>query len=115
MAICLFLQSIYFKRLDKAMENEKWNTRSVNCHSVSRLMHLILPELILTDGYMIAAVETEEENKFRRHITNHSWLITPDGTISDPYPMGVISYGCAVMVPTKANSYHEHLAVQYQK
>jgi hypothetical protein len=57
----------------------------VNCHSMSRAIALVIPELQLVDGYYMGSMI-------------HSWLLTPDQAIIDALPVGIITTG-SLLIP----------------
>jgi hypothetical protein len=67
---------------------------SMNCHSICRALARCVPEVKVVDGLYLG-MECQR-NGDPDHIgiilrnCNHSWLITPDRAIIDPYPVGII-------------------------
>jgi hypothetical protein len=94
--------------------NQKWNVHDVDCHSLARLLSLIFPECKLVDGSLIGLKKGEEVEQFYIYRTDHSWIITPDSAIIDPYPMGIMPVGSVLLVPTVENSYNVHGSNRYE-
>ena len=83
-----------------------WDTRNLmskvprqrqpyfECHTMSRAIALVLPKLNCVDGFVKGFKPTvEHENGDKTYIFDscrHSWLLTPDGAIIDPYPVGFV-------------------------
>jgi len=94
--------------------NQKWSVHNVDCHSLARLLSLIFPECKLVDGSLIGLKKDKETKKFYICRINHSWIVTPDGAIIDPYPMGIMPVGSVLLVPTIENSYNAHGSNLYE-
>lgn len=60
----------------------------VECHTIARAVALAIPELKLVDGVVLGHSLTGKI-PFRYH----SWLVTPDKAIIDPYPCHHITIG----------------------
>ena len=68
-----------------------------NCHSICRALAIIIPQLKVVDGLFLGLSQKKSSKAVR---ANHSWLLTPDRAIIDPYPVGIISMS-PLLVPTK--------------
>lgn len=72
------------------------------CHSICRAIAINIPELIVVDGgftgLCISVDDASQTRSGRMLLAKHSWLVTPDGAIIDPYPVGFMSL-CPVLVP----------------
>jgi len=81
--------------------------RGFNCHEIARGWYLHSSKLRFVDGYCLGVTEdsTNELGQKAISVTNmvHSWLVTPDGAIIDPKPIGFSSYG-AILIPTKGKN-----------
>ncbi len=83
------------------------------CHTICRALAKKVPTLLVEDGKYFGlrrAGETQEGQ-----FADHSWLVTPDGAIIDPYPVGFLTpnpvlvvtrgiyqpYGSGLYVPDK--------------
>jgi hypothetical protein len=86
--------------------NKNWKYPGFDCHSVARFMSIIMTNCRLIDGYIIGL--NKEGDKYVSVTTNHSWITTPDNAIIDPYPMGVISTGSVILMPSNENIYNVH-------
>ena len=68
----------------------------MECHSVSRALVQCVPQLRCVDGILRGVGKENEEWKLQGCL--HSWLVTPDGSIIDAYPVGFI-YFYPVLIP----------------
>lgn len=91
-----------------------WRFPTINCHSVARLVSTFSKELKLIDGF-VYGVSQRENGEFILQKTRHSWLKTTDEAIIDPWPMGVVSPGNALLVPTQKNVYNIHGSNLYKE
>lgn len=87
--------------------NQNWNLPVVDYHSISRLLSTFMKDCRLVDGYLIGIV-TSSERELSLQTTYHSWLTTPDNAIIDPWPMGIVSPGGAILIPTQKHTYNAH-------
>lgn len=104
-------------RSDRTLQKKVWrmglnvsNYLAVNklshfifeCHSIATAFSIVIPELQLVHGYYCGLEWTRPKSKVHVRITTcpHSWLVTPSGTILDPYPVGIGTVD-AVLVITK--------------
>lgn len=71
-------------------KNAKYNLR-FECHSICRAFHIHLPELTVVDGNFFG-IEKKDDAIYLQ-LNDHSWLLTPDGAIIDPYPVGFLTIG----------------------
>lgn len=71
-----------------------------NCHSICMAIAQVESELRVEHGYFLGLSEGEAENTLKLEFKHHSWLVTPDGNIIDPYPVCIATKGiimvCAV-------------------
>jgi hypothetical protein len=99
-------QQIYVKVLSchenlckKAEAIPKKNGKTVdlpfNCHSICRFISAHVSEVAVVDGYYLGlgTIGSYDSVAELLEITTcaHSWLTAPDGTIFDPYPVGMIT------------------------
>lgn len=73
---------------------------SFECHSICRALALAVPKLRLVDGCYLGLIPSrDEEDKLSFNLCEacHSWLMTPDDAIIDPYPVGYYSAGPIIM------------------
>ena len=77
-----------------------------DCHSIARAIKLAVPELKVVSGvYMGMEWVTKGEKDIYTLVgCRHSWLVTPDGAILDPYPVGFLTLD-VVMIPASAGDY----------
>jgi len=79
-------------------------TDGFQCHSICRALRIRMPELRLLDGFYLGlrTLPAEKKRGVRRELmtAGHSWLMTPDGAIIDPYPVGCISLN-PLLIPTR--------------
>ena len=89
------------------------HTFQINCHSLSRVIAAHLSSLKVVTGYFLGLDPLSQHGEKRVKIRNceHSWLVTPDGAIIDPYPVGVIAL-CPLLIPTRGE-YRVFAASQY--
>jgi hypothetical protein len=75
------------------------------CHSIATAISMIITELKVVHGYYLGIKLTQKEGRDVFTLTScyHSWLVTPDGAILDPYPVGYTVLIDTVLVPTKGN------------
>lgn len=80
--------------------------QTLECHSICRALAKAVPDLRLIDGNYIGMkrIPVPEENSFRFELryATHSWLLTPDEAIIDPYPVGYLAVN-PVLVLTKGD------------
>ena len=70
------------------------------CHTICRAIAGHIPNLKVVDGYYVGVSQTIGKNKatvYLRHCA-HSWLVTPSGSIIDPYPVGFLSANAVLVV-----------------
>ena len=69
------------------------------CHSICRAISMALPKLKCIDGSYAGLERIPAAGVvFELQYTDHSWLLTPDGAIIDPYPVGYISVNPVIVV-----------------
>jgi len=86
---------------------KKWKMPIADCHSVARLLSIFIKDCAVVDGYLFG-LGTVSENELGLQTTCHSWIVTPDKAIIDPWPMGIVIPGSAILVPTQQNIYCAH-------
>jgi hypothetical protein len=106
--ITLIARCLRIAHSEQKKKNPHWKHLIINCHSISRLISLFLTECRLVDGYLIGLQIDEGEGFFKVQHTCHSWIETPDKNIIDPYPMGIVSIGTAIVVPRELPNYQAH-------
>jgi len=112
--VTIALQCLFKITITQRECTKKWNVHNVDCHSLARLLSLIFSECKLVDGSLIGLKKGEGVEQFYLYRTNHSWIVTPDGAIIDPYPMGITPVGSVLLVPTIENSYNAHGSNLYE-
>lgn len=100
--------------LKREAGNKKWKVRTVDCHAIARMLSIVLSECTLVDG-LLYGLRPVGNGKWSMFDTCHSWLVTPDGAIIDPYPMGIIAAGSALLIPTQSTSYSPHGSNLYEE
>lgn len=113
--ICVLLRTLCFVNGRQKKTNPHFATVQMECHSIARLLSLIFKELTLIDGVIVGFDLLPEQGKVTPVQTYHSWLITPDGAIIDPYPMGLIATTSALLIPTSNTRYCVHGGNFYHK
>lgn len=70
------------------------------CHSISRVISMLIPDLKCIDGSYVGLLKNDPNHryKFQPVLCNHSWLVTPQGAIIDPYPVGLIALNAILVV-----------------
>lgn len=107
--VSLVLRTLCFVGAEMKKKNSKWKIRTIECHSIARLLFFIFKkELCLVDGLLIGLTHTEDSKSMKVMQTRHSWLKTSDGAIIDPYPMGIISVTGAILLPSPSTIYCAH-------
>ena len=104
----------YGQHIKKTL-NAKWNI-VVECHSICRAISHLLPLLKVVDGKYIGMMFPEIDGKTQIQFAecDHSWLVTPDGSILDPYPVGVFTVAPLLVIssgkyqPFGKNMYMPH-------
>ena len=73
----------------------------VECHSICRGLAHNIPELTVVDGHYLGLESTAKDDpkSFLIRHCDHSWLLTPDQAIIDPYPVGFISTNPVLIGP----------------
>ena len=72
------------------------------CHSVCRALAEILPTLTVIDGHYLGCIQTTKRglvNKLQYVYYPHTWLLAPNGSIIDPYPVACVT--TPILVVTK--------------
>ncbi|MFA6432948.1 MAG: hypothetical protein WCV82_04020, partial [Candidatus Paceibacterota bacterium] len=69
------------------------------CHSICRAVILEIPDgsLRCVDGDLVG-IEIGDDLAVRFHVCSHSWLVTENGAIIDPYPPGIMAMGPLLIV-----------------
>jgi len=77
------------------------------CHPIARAISLVIPELKLVNGNYLGLRLSCAKGKRALILKQcrHSWLVTPDGAILDPYPVGFTTMD-VVLVATKGPYKH---------
>lgn len=79
------------------------------CHSISLAISRIIPQLTCIHGLLIGMVKSEcpdtKEQILRFAPTIHSWLLTPDGSVIDAYPVGFMSCNPVLVITRGQPSY----------
>lgn len=113
--VCVMLKSLCFMVTKQRREDPLFESYTVECHSIARFISLFIKDLTLVDGVLLGYGLLPETKSVQMVRTDHSWLVTPDKSIIDPYPMGVISTTSALLIPTRDTQYLAHGANFYQK
>lgn len=71
----------------------------VNCHSITRALANFIPELQVASGRHVSIKGERDEQIFVTY-TIHSWLVTPDEAIIEPYPPTFLAIA-PILIPTK--------------
>ncbi len=80
---------------------------TINCHTICRAVGRCVPELKVLDGWYLGVEPPIQFDGRQVLIGNirrcaHSWLLTPDGTIIDPYPVGFVITN-PILIPAKGD------------
>ncbi len=62
----------------------------LHCHSISRAISQNVKHVQCVDGYMLG-LQPNESGQLLLVRALHSWLVTNDNTIIDPYPVGYVT------------------------
>lgn len=78
------------------------NDPKPNCHAICRALAKHVRGIKVVDGNFIGLKQQKKKGQtyFKLRFAAHSWLVTPSGTIIDPYPVGFMSVN-PVMVVTR--------------
>ncbi len=70
------------------------------CHSICRAISMAMPKLRLVDGNYTGMehISTVDGLNFKLCYAAHSWLVTPDDAIIDPYPVGYLAINPVLVV-----------------
>lgn len=98
---------IYFVCDYITLNKTELSNESFECHTIARAIALVIPELKLVDGVVLGY-----KRRGKSPYNYHSWLLTPDGAIIDPYPFWCLSD--VILVPTK-NKYRRFGGALYRK
>lgn len=65
----------------------------LTCHSICRALAINIKDLTLVDGYFLGLTPSSDGVAGSMVIAkcDHSWLVTPDKAIIDPYPVGFMA------------------------
>ncbi len=94
---CAIMRCIGFVASSFKKQNRNGYIPQVECHTVARIIKLLIPDLKLHNGCVSGILydsDTPHLIKMR-----HSWLSTPSGTIIDPHPSGILSLQIVLIVP----------------
>lgn len=85
---------------DYLAKNYSKSKLSFECHSIARAISIIIPELKMVNGVYLGLEWSKKKTgpKCRIRTCRHSWLVTPDGAILDPYPVGFITIDVPLVV-----------------
>lgn len=67
------------------------------CHTIALAITMLVPEMKTQHGIYVGVVSTDDERGYRATDCAHSWNVTPNGTIIDSYPVGVVTGGPAIV------------------
>ena len=105
-ALLIEINEIFFKMQD-IFSSQKTQPRfsySFRCHSICRaLAWKFKGRVSLVDGHFLSI--KIQGNSFEIISCRHSWLLTENGSIIDPYPIGMIVMSPILFV--KSGSYKE--------
>jgi hypothetical protein len=77
----------------------KNKTPTYRCHTICRALASRVQGLSVCDGIYVGAEPTEKRPaNLQARQARHSWLVTPDKAIIDPYPVGVIACGSPLFI-----------------
>jgi hypothetical protein len=102
----LYVINHIFESLSKALQKQRslkpHCNISLNCHSITRFIAHGIPDLkVVTGSYFGVFPQEAGARSLKCDYCPHSWLVTPDGAILDPYPVGILATESAVLVSTK--------------
>lgn len=88
---------------DYAQTLPRGKVPTYRCHTICRALAIHVPELKVCDGIYVGAELTKEKRPtdLQARQARHSWLVTPDDAIIDPYPVGVIACGSPLLMPAR--------------
>lgn len=78
----------------------------VNCHSIARAIANHMPILRVVSGRHVS-IKKEIKEEVLVTYTIHSWLVTPDDAIIEPYPPSFLSIA-PIIIPTKGEYSEAH-------
>jgi hypothetical protein len=96
--------------LDAALNRKKFASKgcTMNCHTICRAIELCMQQLKVVDGCCLGLCQDEVKVSgqllFDVVSCSHSWLLTPDLTIFDPYPVGLVSSD-PIVIPATSGAY----------
>ncbi len=95
---------------EEYIENNLRGTRkfpTFECHTICRAIALHIQELKVIDGHYMGVSRRRRKDKVDAWLQHcdHSWLITPSGSIIDPYPVGCFVAN-AMLVVTRGKYKH---------
>ena len=67
------------------------------CHTIALAISMLVPEMRIRHGIYVGITSSDDERGYRATDCAHSWNVTPNGTIIDSYPVGVITGGPAIV------------------
>lgn len=97
--ICRSLQ-----KMSNSYSSSEGKVISFRCHSICRALSMFLgPDFVtLRDGHCFGISQLNADKKEELEISpvfcRHSWLVTCDGSIIDPYPVGTYSWSPLLFV-----------------
>jgi hypothetical protein len=96
--------AILIRTQDFISQLPKKHDMVVECHTICRGLSMHIPELKLVDGHYLGyeSVKENSEDRYSLVSQRHSWLVTPDQAIIDPYPVGFCSTN-PILVPSKGD------------
>lgn len=90
---------------DKNNSVPKTHKTLLNCHAFARALAFHVKGLKVVDGYYIGILKNK--SGYHRTSTEHSWLVTPNGAIIEPFATGFLSM-TPILIPTKENPEKSH-------
>ena len=86
---------------------------SFECHSICRALVLEINDgsIRYVDGELVG-MEINPDLSVKFHVCIHTWLETRDGSIIDPYPVGIISM--APLLITRGGMYDPFTTTRYR-
>lgn len=94
------VMDILFKVEEYVKKIAESSLPTFECHATCRAIALHIRELKVADGHYVGVSRKRRKDKVdaRLRYCDHSWLVTPSGSIIDPYPVGFLALNPILVV-----------------
>ncbi len=100
--------SLLWKARDKLYKDEELKKTVFNCHSICRglCLHIQDGSIRCVDGLFLGAKISRNGKSATMTNCDHSWLVTRNGNILDPYPVAIMSIAPILLITKGTYKYY---------